>query len=367
MSTDLHTARWHRIQQAMRNQGLDVLLLAGNAWRSDYLRYAVDVTLMEGEAVALITLDQAPQVWVQHPTEAARIHAERSQLQVHHAANFQAAALQALAQRGSTRQAAAPSSALPWGLAQGPWAQTIEATTAWLDELMVNKLPEEADAVERAALLADAGYAVFAQAARPGRREFELVADTEAWLRTQSCPENFMIVGSGGVEVRGMHPPGDRALVEGDLVTTELTPCVDGYYAQICRTLVVGQPSAAQRDAYAVFSQALDAGIAAVRPGATHGDIARAQNAVFRQHGLGEYVGPEYTRVRGHGMGLYVDGPHVLEDVNLVLVPGMTLIVHPNTYHPAVGYMVLGDTVRVTEEGCRVLTHTTRALISVTP
>jgi hypothetical protein len=29
--------------------------------------------------------------------------------------------------------------------------------------------------------------------------------------------------------------------------------------------------------------------------------------------------------------------------------------------------MVLGDTVRVTEEGCRVLTHTTRALISVTP
>jgi Xaa-Pro aminopeptidase len=57
----------------------------------------------------------------------------------------------------------------------------------------------------------------------------------------------------------------------------------------------------------------------------------------------------------------------VLEDVNLVLVPDMTLIVHPNTYHPAVGYMVLGDTVRVTADGCRVLTHTTRALISVAP
>ena len=97
MSTDLHTARWQRIQQAMRTQGLDVLLLAGNAWRSDYLRYAIDVTLMEGEAVALITLDQAPQLWVQHPTEAARIRAERSQLQVHHAADLQGAVLKALA------------------------------------------------------------------------------------------------------------------------------------------------------------------------------------------------------------------------------------------------------------------------------
>ena len=367
MSTNLHQARYAQIQSAMQTHGVDALLLAGNAWRSDYLRYAVDVTPMEGEAVALITLDNPPQLWVQHPAEADRIRAERSHLAVHHQADHQGAVLQAMGQWGHARWAAAPGSALPWGLAQGPWSATVPATTAWLDRLMVNKLPAEADAVERSARLADEGYAVFAQAARPGRREFELVAETEAWLRTQSCPENFMIVGSGGVEVRGMHPAGDRALTEGDLVTTELTPCVDGYYAQICRTLVVGAPTQLQRDAYAVFSQALAAGIAAVRPGATHGDVARAQNAVFRHHGLGEYVGPEYTRVRGHGMGLYVDGPHVLEDVELVLVPDMTLIVHPNTYHPDVGYMVLGDTVRVTEDGCRVLTHTTRELISVTP
>jgi Xaa-Pro aminopeptidase len=154
-------------------------------------------------------------------------------------------------------------------------------------------------------------------------------------------------------------------LIPGDLVTTELTPCVDGYYAQICRTLVVGPPSAAQLSAYAVYVEALEAGIAAVRPGATHGDVARAQNDVFRRHGLGEYVSSEYTRVRGHGLGLFVDGVHVLEDVGLVLEPDMTLIVHPNTYHPVVGYVVLGDTVRVTADGCRVLTHCSRELMSV--
>ena len=44
---------------------------------------------------------------------------------------------------------------------------------------------------------------------------------------------------------------------------------------------------------------------------------------------------------------------------------GMTLIVHPNTYHPVVGYMVLGDAVVVTRSGCEVLTATPRELFSV--
>src|SRR5262249_16226996 len=157
-------------------------------------------------------------------------------------------------------------------------------------------------------------------------------------FRSRGCPENFQILGSGGPEVRGMHPPTERRLAPGDLVTTELTPCVEGYYAQICRTLVIGPPSKAQLAAFPVYHDGLGAGIAGVRPGAPAGEVARAQNEVFRRHGLGDYVTSEYTRVRGHGLGLYVDGrPAVLEDVDLVLEPDMTLVVHPNTYHPEAG------------------------------
>ena len=43
----------------------------------------------------------------------------------------------------------------------------------------------------------------------------------------------------------------------------------------------------------------------------------------------------------------------------------MTLIVDPNTYHPAVGYLVLGGAVIVTRDGCEVLTKTQRELFSV--
>ncbi len=72
---------------------------------------------------------------------------------------------------------------------------------------------------------------------------------------------------------------------------------------------------------------------------------------MFRRYGLGDYVTSKYTRVRGHGIGLFCDSkPHILEDVDTELSPGMALIVHPNTYHPEVGYLVLGDAVVVTRD-----------------
>src|SRR5438445_332440 len=87
----------------------------------------------------------------------------------------------------------------------------------------------------------------------------------------------------------------------------------------------------------------MEAGIAVVRDGVTAADIARAENDVFRKYGLGEYTTSEYTRVRGHGLGLSVDTkPHILEDVNTRIDEGMTVLVHPTTYPPAAGSVVPG-------------------------
>jgi Xaa-Pro aminopeptidase len=95
-------------------------------------------------------------------------------------------------------------------------------------------------------------------------------------------------------------------------------------------------------------------------------DVAKAENDVFRGYGLGDYVTPEYTRVRGHGVGLFPDQkPQVLEDVMIPLTENMTMIVHPNTYHPDVGYLVLGDTIIVTRDGHESLSAVPRALLSV--
>ena len=358
----IHAERRERLLGIMKEEGWDAVVVVGDAWRGDFLRYVTDAPAIEGNVIAIVQADGRTELLAESPMEAARLAVACPDAATDWSSDPIEEAERRLQRLGNRRIALAPRQALPMGLARDSRPDGTDA----IDRLMRRKSPAEMDAMRRAAALADEGYKVFMQAARVGRPEYELIADVESWFRAQGCADNFMIMGSGGQEVRGMRPPNDRRLRRGDLVTTELTPAIDGYYAQICRTLVIGQPSNEQNAAFAVWREALEAGIAAVKPGATAADVARAENDVFRRHGLGDYVTSEYTRVRGHGMGLFPDAtPAILEDVNVPLEPDMTIIVHPNTYHPVVGYLVLGDAVRVTETGCEVLCRTPRELFAV--
>ena len=348
----LHEERSARLRSAMTEAGFDGVLVCGNAWHCDYLRYATDFPPVEGDTLAIVLADGETEILVDSPGEADRARIACPDASVAWSEDIVGAAIRRLEAMGNRRIATAPATLMPYGIAQWGISGNLADGTDLIDRLLLNKSPLEVDAVRRAAAMAAGGYRVFMEAARAGRAEYEVSADVEAFYRSEGCAENFMIMGSGGREVRGMHPPGERRLEPGDLVTTELTPCVDGYYAQICRTLVLGEPSAAQLRAFDVYIEAVKAGYAVLRAGVTASEVAKAENDVFRNHGLGKYTTSEYTRVRGHGCGLFVDNkPHILEDVDTVLGAGATLIVHPNTYHPEVGYMVLGDTVVVTEDG----------------
>jgi Xaa-Pro dipeptidase len=358
--------RIKRLTDAMGESGLDAMLVYGNAWQGDYLRYATDFGILEGQALAIVRGDGHVTLYVDSPLEADRAALDCPGIEVVLAPDLTGEVEAALDRMRNQSMGAAPQRLLPRRIALRAGELKITDETGFVDRLLMRKLDGEIDAIRRAARLADEGYKVFMQAVRPGRADYELVAEAEAFFRANGVDDNFQIIGVGGVEVKGMAPPSGKRLKRGDMVTTELTPCVEGYYAQICRTLVVGEANAEQKAAHALWREAMEAGIATVRPGITAADIAKAENDVFRKHGMGQYTTNEYTRVRGHGMGLFADSkPHILEGVTTRIEAGMALIVHPNTYHPVVGYMVLGDGVAVTSDGCEVLTGTPRELFSI--
>lgn len=362
MLNPLAAQRRERLGRAAADAGIARLAVYGNAWTCDFLRYVSDFALLEGHGLALLEGERCTLLLASR-AEAQRARLEVPAVDVVWCPRFHEQVRERLKQ-GEGRIGCAPRAHVPGGLADA--LQGAVDFSAAFGELMLLKLPLEIEAVRRATALADEGYELFRHAAREGRMEYEVIADMEAFFRRRGCPDNFMIMASGGQEVRAMHPPSERRLQRGDLVTTELTPCVDGYYAQICRTLVIGPPSAAQQEAFDVHLEALLAGLQATRPGATAGEVARAENDVFRAHGLAEYITSEYTRVRGHGLGLYVDSrPSILEGDATVLAPDMSLIVHPNGYHPACGYLVLGDMVVLRPGGHELLTQTPRELFSV--
>lgn len=358
--------RRNRLTEAMAQAGIEALVVYGNAWQADYLRYVADFSMLEGHGIALIAPDGSVELFLDSTAEAERAEIETSGVKISLTPEIAKSVSARLDRIANHRIAAAPLGFMPKFLADAARSYKLEDGTRLVDKFLMVKLPAELDALRRAAKLADDGYQVFRKAAVPGRPQFELIAEIEAFFRSRDCPDNFMIMGSGGQDVFAMAPPSERRIAKGDLVTTELTPAVQGYFAQICRTLVVGKATPTQQRAFSVYREAMEAGIAAVRPGATAAQVAKAENDVFRKYGLGDYVTSKYTRVRGHGLGLFTDTkPHILEDVETVLEAGMAMVVHPNTYHPDVGYMVLGDTVIVTDKGAEVLCGTPRELFEV--
>jgi Xaa-Pro aminopeptidase len=361
--TALHDDRLGRLTEALGADGLDGIVVVGNAWQADYLRFATDLAVVEGDAAAVVLADGASFAWFESGIEADRARAAHPRAEVMACGDLVAAVTSHLARLGPGRRiAAAPTALLPHGLA----SLGLADGTALIDGLMLVKSRLELDALRRASAMADRGYRAFTEAVAVGRPQYEIVAEVEAFFRAEGCPENFMIMASGGREVRGMTPATDRRLAPGDLVTTELTPCVEGYYAQLCRTLVIGPPSEVQSRAFEVYHEAAEAGEAVLRGGVRACDIARAENDVFRRHGLGAHTTSDYTRVRGPGQGLFVDSkPHILEDVDVVLPAGAVVVVHPNTYHPEAGYIVFGDTSIITEGGFERLGTTARQLIVV--
>lgn len=362
--TAIHAERQARLLAAMAADGIGAVLAYGNAWQVDYLRWVSDYSVLEGDAFAVVLDDGELHLIVEGPAEGARARAAAPAAEVEATDDLIGTVNALVAKLGNRQIAAAPKTLLPYGLMTAAAGDALEDGTEFLDRLIRIKSPAEVEALERATDMADRGYEVFLEAARPGRAEYEVVADIEGFFRAEGCQENFMLIGSGGVEVMGMHPAGTRRIKAGDLVTTELSPCVDGYFSQICRTMVIGEPTQVQLDSFKVYQDAVDAGLAAVKPGVTAAEVARAENDVFRERGLERYTTSEFTRVRGHGLGLFVDSkPHILEDVDTVLEPGAIIIVHPNTYHPDAGYMVLGDAALVTEDGHKTFSRIPRELL----
>ena len=173
--------------------------------------------------------------------------------------------------------------------------------------------------------------------------------------------------------------PGPRALKEGDILNIDVTLIVEGWHGNSSRMYAVGKISRAAERLLEVTHNALMRGVAAVKPGATTGDIGAA---------IQTYAESERCSVVrdfcGHGLGrVFHDRPNILHygepGEGLQLKPGMLFTIEPmiNLGKPHVKILSDGwtavtrdrslsaqfeHTVGVTETGCEVFTVSPRGL-----
>jgi methionyl aminopeptidase len=92
--------------------------------------------------------------------------------------------------------------------------------------------------------------------------------------------------------------PGKRTLKEGDVIGIDCGAVVSGYFGDAARTIPVGRIDEVTTELLEVTRKALEAGIAAARPGGRVSDIGAAVEAVALVHGYG--VVRDFV---GHGVG----------------------------------------------------------------
>jgi methionyl aminopeptidase len=123
--------------------------------------------------------------------------------------------------------------------------------------------------------------------------------------------------------------PFDYRLEDGDLLSLDFAASVDGWVADSAISLVVGTPAEQDLQLIDTATRALDAGIAAARPGGRIGDISAAIAAVA--HGEGLSINTDFG---GHGVGRTMHGdPHVPNDGRAgrgyPLKPGLVIAIEP--------------------------------------
>jgi len=69
MPNQIAQQRRTRLIDAMAEAGLDLLVVYGNAWQNDYLRYATDFGILEGQALALVRSDGQVTLYLDSPLE----------------------------------------------------------------------------------------------------------------------------------------------------------------------------------------------------------------------------------------------------------------------------------------------------------
>jgi Xaa-Pro aminopeptidase len=227
------------------------------------------------------------------------------------------------------------------------------------------KTAEEIINAREAARIAELGYRHLLDIARPGHSEDELAVELKWHMKSLGAEDNFLLL-CAGPHNRAVAPSTGRKLQQGDIILAEITPSVRGQLTQICRTVVVGEPSDTLARKYALVVEAMDTGIAAAVPGVTMSEVCRAINVVLEAQGYGEFCHPPHIRRRGHGLGFASVRPgDVALDNATVLESDMLFMIHPNQYLPETGYLLCGEPVLITERGAEVLTAQKSALAMV--
>jgi Xaa-Pro aminopeptidase len=148
------------------------------------------------------------------------------------------------------------------------------------------------------------------------------------------------------------HIPGSGPLKSDEPIVIDLFPVeeISGYYADMTRTVVRGEPSPNILEMYDTLREAKQLGISRVKTGASGADIHLAVVDFFKDHGYESNI-RGFVHNLGHGVGLQVHELPTVGPAGKTLASGNVITIEPGLYYPGIGGVRLEDIGVVTAKG----------------
>lgn len=233
-----------------------------------------------------------------------------------------------------------------------------------LQQARMIKNDDELELMRVASNVVDLAMDTAVRSATIGKRECEVLADVmHVFYRFGAeVPQCNLVICAGPNTAPMQRFAGDRMIAEGDLVFMDIGACFNGVFSEATRTIVVGKPSAKQREIYRVVYEIHQRTIEAFRSGVPATEVQAAADGPYRRS---PFVGYMQRMIIAHGIGVgYVEPPFIAPPgtptPSLTLAPGMTIAVVPTIIVPDVpggGGIRLEDIVAVTDDGPELLTR----------
>ena len=172
-------------------------------------------------------------------------------------------------------------------------------------------------------------------------------------------PPPFRIVLFGEPTAYPHGVPYPQTLKRGDMILIDTGARVDGYFSDITRSYVFGEPSDRQREIWVLEQQAQKAAFEAARIGAAAAQVDAAARRVIEAAGLGPgYAVPGLPHRTGHGLGLDVhEPPYLVQGNDTPLAKGMCFSNEPMICLYGEFGVRLEDHIYMTREGPRWFTE----------
>ncbi len=230
-----------------------------------------------------------------------------------------------------------------------PNLQLVDVTGE-ITHLKAIKDHDEIDNIRKATALCDIGQAAVLKHAKAGMTELELFSliRTEMEASVGKRVPIMLDLVSGARTEEGGGSPSNKTILKGDLILSDLTPCLNGYWGDTCNTFAIGKPTVEQSSNFKLVQQALDSAIDFIRPGIK----AKEVDKLLRKHFLS--VG-EYAHHSGHGVGTNChEEPRIVPYNEMLLEENMVIALEPAIYINGYGIR-LEHLLLVTETGCETI------------